>query len=82
MKIEIDTNDAFFAGGNYDRVHLVNADKTFDDLDGKDSYWLVKVKKGTPTHDAISKSFSDRGDAASRQNAGDQAMAESERRKP
>ena len=62
MKIEIDTNDAFFAGGNYDRIHLVNPDKTFDDLSGHDSYWLVQVRKGTPSHETIVKFFAERPD--------------------
>jgi hypothetical protein len=59
MILEIDTADTFIAGGNYDRVHLVNADGTFDDLDGKDSYWIVKVRKGTPTHEKMSQFFAE-----------------------
>lgn len=55
MKIEIDTDDAFFAGGNYDRIHLVNHNKSFDDLSGHDSFWLIQVRKGTPSDERIGK---------------------------
>lgn len=59
-KLELFSDDLFFAGGDFDRIHLVEKDAKptpTGNLSGHDSYWLIQVRKGTPSHDAIEKFF-------------------------
>ena len=55
-KLELQFDDLFIAGGNYDVINLINKGSTADDvLDGRDGFWLIKVRKGTPSHAAVDK---------------------------
>ena len=62
MKIEIDSDDIRIDGGDYGKIHLLQKGNIIANLSGENCFWFLRVRKGTPSHDAISKLMGDKSE--------------------